>query len=221
MVKVNYKLYEASVIDSLFVILKGSTRFLVLRVFLPLTLISSVGSAVGQVISIDTARSKLLIHVSKSGVFSGFADNHEVEARIAEGSLDATSGQLRLSVDSRQTKVLDPQMSPDRRTQVQERMLGPEVLDSNRFPEIVFESSNVKRNQDGSVQVDGRLSLHGVTKPISIVALEAGGGYAGTFALKQRDFGITPVSIAGGTVKVKDELKIEFEIKTSSGGMAK
>jgi hypothetical protein len=32
--------------------------------------------------------------------------------------------------------------------------------------------------------------------------------------LKQRDFGITPVSVAGGTVKVKDQVKIEFDIAT-------
>jgi hypothetical protein len=30
--------------------------------------------------------------------------------------------------------------------------------------------------------------------------------------LKQRDFGIEPVSVGGGTVKVKDELRVEFEI---------
>jgi hypothetical protein len=33
--------------------------------------------------------------------------------------------------------------------------------------------------------------------------------------LKQRDFGITPVSIAGGTVKVKNELTIDFDIRPS------
>jgi hypothetical protein len=30
--------------------------------------------------------------------------------------------------------------------------------------------------------------------------------------LRQKDFGITPVSVAGGSVKVKDEVRIEFEI---------
>ncbi len=30
--------------------------------------------------------------------------------------------------------------------------------------------------------------------------------------MKQRDFGIMPISIAGGTVKVKDEIKIEFDV---------
>jgi hypothetical protein len=50
------------------------------------------------------------------------------------------------------------------------------------------------------------------------VAREARGRYVGRFALKQRDFGITPVSIAGGTVRVKDELKIEFDILATPGG---
>jgi hypothetical protein len=38
------------------------------------------------------------------------------------------------------------------------------------------------------------------------------GHFEGFAQLKQRDFGMTPVSIAGGTVKVKDEVRIEFTI---------
>jgi hypothetical protein len=30
--------------------------------------------------------------------------------------------------------------------------------------------------------------------------------------VKQTDFGIVPISIAGGTVKVKDEIKVDFDI---------
>jgi hypothetical protein len=32
--------------------------------------------------------------------------------------------------------------------------------------------------------------------------------------LRQTDYGIAPISVAGGTVKVKDELKIDFDIVT-------
>jgi hypothetical protein len=39
------------------------------------------------------------------------------------------------------------------------------------------------------------------------------GSYRGTCSLKQKEFGIAPISIAGGTVKVKDELQIEFDIR--------
>ena len=199
-------------------ILQKTATFFVLRSLLLLGLISCSDKAAGQQSSIDTAHSKLMIHVSKSGLFSGFADNHEVEASIAKGSVDAKSGQIRLSVDSRQMRVLDPQLSSDKRQQVQERMLGPEVLDSIRFPEITFESTRVEREHEGSTRVDGLLSLHGVRKPISVLVHVENGRYTGKFAMRQRDFAITPVSIAGGTVKVKDELVIEFDIHTGSSG---
>lgn len=202
-------------------ILKKTAIFFVLRLLLPLALIPCVDRAAGQLSLIDTAHSKLLIHVSKAGVFSGFADNHEVEARIVEGSLDTKAGQLRLSVDSRRMRVLDPQLSSDKRQQVQERMLGPEVLDSIRFPQITFESTHVEQEHEGRIRVDGLLSLHGVTKPVSLLAQVENGRYTGRFAIRQRDFGITPVSIAGGTVKVKDELTIEFDILTTPGEKGK
>jgi hypothetical protein len=185
-------------------------------VLLLLISIALIAAGVGQASLIDTASSKLLVHVSKSGVFSGFADNHEVEAPISEGTIDEKGARVRFSVDSRRMKVLDPQLPTDKRQQVQDRMLGPEVLDSTRFPEITFESSHVERDHEGKVRVDGRLSLHGVTKPVSVLAQVENGRYTGRFTLKQRDYAITPVSIAGGTVKVKDELTIEFDIQTVS-----
>jgi MOSC domain-containing protein YiiM len=42
------------------------------------------------------------------------------------------------------------------------------------------------------------------------------GHYLGSATVKQQEFGITPITIAGGTVKVKDEVKIEFDIRTTS-----
>ena len=38
------------------------------------------------------------------------------------------------------------------------------------------------------------------------------GKYHGEVLIKQRDFGIEPIKVAGGAVKVKDELKVQFEI---------
>ena len=43
------------------------------------------------------------------------------------------------------------------------------------------------------------------------VALQ-GGHYRGSADLKQKDFGITPITVGGGAVKVKDELRVEFDI---------
>ena len=40
----------------------------------------------------------------------------------------------------------------------------------------------------------------------------AEGAYAGRSTIKQTDFGINPVTIGGGTVKVKNELEIHFVV---------
>jgi len=170
--------------------------------------------------SIDPSNSRLVIHVSKSGLLSAFADNHEVEAPIAQGFIDDVARQVEFSVESRRMKVLDPQLPADKRQQVQERMLSPDVLDVARFPQIRFESTDVQQAGPGRLLVRGQLSLHGVTRPVMVNVQAADGRYIGNVSLKQRDYGITPVTVGGGTVKVKDELKIEFDIRTAGQSSA-
>ena len=45
------------------------------------------------------------------------------------------------------------------------------------------------------------------------------GKYTGSLSLKQTDYGVTPIKIAGGTVRVKDEISIEFSIASASGAI--
>jgi MOSC domain-containing protein YiiM len=47
-----------------------------------------------------------------------------------------------------------------------------------------------------------------------VKVVRAQGHYKGTASLKQTSFGITPIVIAGGTVKVKDDVTIEFDVVT-------
>jgi hypothetical protein len=187
-------------------------------IFAPLAIIFSTlwlsQLLLGQVRPIDTSSSKLIVHVSKAGRFSALGDNHDVEAPISEGFVDESSRRVRLVIESRRMKVLDPHLSTDKRQQVQERMLGPDVLDVSRSPQITFESVSVEQISPSPLLIRGQLSLHGVTRPVIVNVRRESGHYTGASALSQREFGITPVSVAGGTVKVKDELKIEFDVRT-------
>jgi polyisoprenoid-binding protein YceI len=60
--------------------------------------------------------------------------------------------------------------------------------------------------------VSGSLTIHGVTRVVTFPVVLSDGRYRGETRLRQTDFGIKPIRIAGGTVSVKDELKIEFDI---------
>jgi len=162
---------------------------------------------------IDTVRSTLTVFVYKSGMFSAFADDHVIRAPIASGSISAEAPlAVEVRVQAGTLKALDPKLAADKRAEVQARMLGPEVLDSARYPDITFTSTAIEPAGADRWTVTGRLTIHGQTRPATFAVARRDGHYRGTAVLKQRDFGIQPISIVGGTVKVKDEIKVEFDI---------
>ena len=55
--------------------------------------------------------------------------------------------------------------------------------------------------------------LHGATRTVSVDVREKDGRYTGDCRFKTTAFGIQPVAVAGGTVRVKDEVRIEFDIQ--------
>ena len=163
--------------------------------------------------AIDVNKSTLKIRVFKSGAFSAFAHDHEIKAPIEEGKIEAgSSASVQLRVDSRKMRVLDPDISADKRAEIQHTMQGATVLDVEKFPEISYESTAVTSHGEGRWEVHGNLTLHGKKQPVAVEVSLQDGHYRGSASLKQTAFGITPISIAGGTVKVKDEIKIEFDI---------
>jgi len=74
-----------------------------------------------------------------------------------------------------------------------------DFLDTATYPKATFESTGVKVSGDKAT-VTGNLTLHGVTKPIEIVAEHVGGGadpwggfrqgFTGTMRIPLKDYGI-------------------------------
>jgi polyisoprenoid-binding protein YceI len=184
---------------------------------IPLVIVA-IGSCLGptslyaQSKAIDVNKSTLMVRVFKSGAFSAFAHNHEIQAPIAEGKIDASGNSVQLRVDSHQMRVLDPEISADKRAEIQHTMQSAAVLDVEKFPEISYQSTTVTSRGEGHWEVRGDLTLHGQKQAVAVQVSVQDGHYRGSASFKQSTFGITPISIAGGTVKVKDEIKIEFDI---------
>jgi len=91
-------------------------------------------------------------------------------------------------------------------------MLGPEVLDSDKFTEIRFRSTSLEKSNSANWVLNGDLTLHGQTQAVKVEVQRHTGHYTGSAVLSQKDFGITPISIAGGSIKVKDQVRVEFDI---------
>ena len=163
--------------------------------------------------AIDTHTSVMTVRVYKAGVLSAFGHDHEIAAPIAGGKVDTAAQTVELHVDAGALSVRDPKASEEDRNQIRKTMLGPEVLDVERNSRIVFQSTSVESISQNSWTVHGSLTLHGVTKPVTVEVSERQGHYTGHSLVKLSDFDIKPVKVAGGAVRVKNEIRIEFDIQ--------
>ena len=170
-------------------------------------------AAFAQPQAIDTEKSTLTVRVGKTGAFSVFGHDHEIAAPIQSGSADTGKQTVELRVQAGALKVRDKDVSEKDRAAIQSTMLGPEVLDVQRYPEIVFRSTAGDPPRQGSLKLQGELTLHGQTRPVTVSVNQRDGHYVGNAVFKQTDFGIAPVRVAGGTVRVKDEVRIEFDVQ--------
>jgi len=168
-----------------------------------------------QRLDVDSAKSGVTIHVFKSGLFSGLAHDHTIQAPVATGNIDTVQKSVTLTFNVADMKVLDPGESDSNRKDIDATMKGQKVLDGAQFPSISFVSTSVQTSGDHN-EVTGTLKLHGVSRTLTVPVALRDGKYTGSLSLKQTDYGITPVKIAGGAVRVKDEITIEFSIVSAS-----
>jgi len=173
---------------------------------------------------IDPARSRASIDVGKAGAFSFAGHTHEVAIPAVNGTVmvepDAVEhSTVRLEIDAASLKVTGKGDPPKDVPEIQRVMLSDKVLDVDRYPNILFQSTAVTVERRTGTTLDlnvaGTLTLHQVARPIRVpihADLEAETLTAsGRFQVKQTDHGIKPVSV-GGVVNVKDALDISFTI---------
>lgn len=163
--------------------------------------------------AIDTMRSTITIHVGKSGLFSAAAHDHTISAPVASGTIvQSGAPHVEFAVETAKMTVQpDPKVDAKTQASIQKDM-EEMTLETAKFPTISFRSSHIEKLGDAQWKVDGDLSLHGVTKPVSLTVKQDGDAYTGHTVLKQTDFGIKPISIGGGMIKVKNEVTLDFRI---------
>ena len=184
----------------------AATTILTMSLALPL-------AASAQPHQIDVHHSVLTVHVYKEGVFSAFGHDHEIAGEISAGSVDTAAKHVEWHANAASLRVRDPNVSEKDRDEVQKNMVGPDVLDVEHNPEIAFKSTSAEPMGPDGWSVRGDLTLHGQTQPVTVEVKVRDGHYTGTARLKQTAFGIKPIKIAGGAVRVKDEVRIDFDIQ--------
>jgi polyisoprenoid-binding protein YceI len=175
------------------------------------SLVCVVGTSAQQH-NVDPQKSTLTIHVGKTGVFSGLGHEHEVSAPIKSGTAETGAHPaVEIHVDARALRVTGKDEPEKDRAEVQKAMLGPEVLDTEKHPEIVFKSTGAEAAGEGRWTLRGNLTLREQTRPVTVQVTLKDGRYTGECTVKLTEFGIKPPGKAG--VRAKDEVKIEFDVR--------
>ncbi len=173
--------------------------------------------------AIDGRISRFTVRAFASGMLSAFGHSPTIAIRDFAGEAQFNpdrleSASLHVTVKAGSLTVTDDISDKDRREIEREMQDG--VLESAKFPEIVYDCSRVSVNSPGngqySIALQGNLTLHGVTRGLAIPARVAVTGDMlrafGEFSLRQSDYNIKLVSAIGGGLKVKDEVKFSFDI---------
>lgn len=172
---------------------------------------------------IDGRSSRFTVQATATGLLAKMGHNPNVGIRDFSGEMKfdpekLEAGSFRLVIKTSSLSVLDDISDKDRREI--ERLMSQEVLETAKFPEIVYDAPSVSVTKMSdmlySATLNGELTFHGVTRRQPITARVAMLGSmlraSGNFTLEQTDYNIKLVSVAGGALKLKDELKFSFEI---------
>lgn len=173
---------------------------------------------------LDGSASKFTVRAFASGMLSalGHSPTFAIRDFTGDAGFDPAApgnASVRVKVRADSLEVTDEIKSKDRKEI--ESTMNQTVLESSKYPTIVYESTGTSAMEPlgqgrYKITLNGNLSLRGVTRGLLLTAQATIAGDMlrayGEFSILQSDYGIPLVSVAGGTLKLKDELKFAFDI---------
>jgi polyisoprenoid-binding protein YceI len=168
---------------------------------------------------LDKAHASLILRASHMGFSTYTTRFSRFDAQLTFDPRHPAASKVVTTIDAASFEMdAAPQMCLD-------IMKGPQMLDTAKYPQIVFKSEKIRMTGDKSMEISGTLTLHGVTRPTVLVATYNGGyagmekmdpqarvGFSAHGAFKRSDFGIAyGVPAPGSTVGVGDSIDFSIE----------
>lgn len=181
--------------------------------------------------AIDAKKSLLAVQVFKEGAASGLAHDHVITASQLSGSItvdaaDKAKARVEVTLPTKSLVNDEPRyrkrfgiesdISDDDRAAVLEHMQDEDQLDIAKYPTMSFTSTSATVGAGDKLTLNGKLTMHGVTKDISLPIEATLKGNTiegkGSVKLKTSDFGIEPYSAFLGAVKNKDGIVLHVHL---------
>jgi polyisoprenoid-binding protein YceI len=195
-------------------------RLALVRLAWALSLVPLGTPAAEETHTLARDQSEIVVRTDRAGLFSFAGHRHRIAAERFDATISAPRVNLPLSIvaviDAASLTVVDDDLDTEKIAQVQETM-EESVLEVDEYPEVRAELGlDSLPAGDGAfdVQLSGTISLHGTVRDVTFPATLLIAGrrlqVRGTAELAQKDYGIDPVSVGKGAVKVKNEVEVDF-----------
>jgi polyisoprenoid-binding protein YceI len=196
----------------------------------------------GKLFSLAPAQSTVRMFAFRAGKAARFGHNHVLSAPQFQGyfylspdgpsasrfALEFRLDQLEMDNPDQRAAVGDSFANPlsaESVASTREHMLGEFNLQADQFPFVRISSLEIS-GEAPKFAAKVAVELHGQTRemwvPVTVrglpQAIDAAGQFLaeGALVLRQSDFGVTPYSVLGGLLAVRDEVIVEFSVKTTN-----
>ena len=159
---------------------------------------------------IDVDHSAAIFKIKHAGIAYTYGRFTKFSGSVVWDNANPAAGKIEITIDPDSVSTLN-----EKRDQ---HLRNPDFFDTKQFPAFGFKSGVIKKIDDSTFEIAGDLTIHGVTKPLTVKALKTGegkdpwGGYRigfeTSFTIKRSDFGMTKV-----TESVGDDVAITFAIE--------
>lgn len=177
--------------------------------------------------TLDKHHATLVFRVSHLGFSNYTAAFADFNAKLKFDQNNAGASSLEATIDPRSLTLPAPPEG------FKEELVGTQWLNTGTYPAITFKSTKVETTGPDTGKVTGDLTLHGVTKPVTLDVTYNGGypghpmdpnariGFSAKGTFKRSDFGIAyGVPAPGTTMGVSDEVQVQIEAEFSGPPLA-
>jgi len=172
---------------------------------------------------LGSRESRMEMRTATEGVMSGFAPGYTFVFYAFEGFIRLTPGSVTPAEFVMVTKADSIRLvgrTRESEKAMVEGILKNEMMETARYPEIVYRGSNIALEKTGPATyraiIDGTMSQHGVTRRcpivVDVVVTDTNVRMRGSFTILQSEYGMRPKRLAGGLVRVKDRVSLSFDL---------
>jgi len=189
--------------------------------FVALGLAAYTAPARASVWEVDSAHSSTEFSVKHMMVSSAKGRFDKVTGTLNLDDKNPTKSTIELTIDANTIDTHEPKRDA--------HLKSPDFFDTAKFPTITFKSTKIEKAGKGKYKVTGDLTMHGVTKPVTLAVDgptaplknpfgSTSSGASATGKINRKDWGLTwnkPLEAAGG-VLVGDEVTINVDLELTS-----